>query len=256
MDWGAGSYERTAVLLEPDARGVVEAAAVQAGDRVLDVACGTGNAALVATERGADATGLDSAPRLLDVARGRPGGEHVAWVEGGAEALPFADDAFAAVLSVFGVIFARDARRAAGELLRVVRPGGRIVVTSWLDRGPLAEVMRASRAAAPAPPPPDPADGPAPPPVNWGDASALRDLFSGAAVTTEERALTFTGASPRAYVAEQFAHHPGWVGLRAALPDDRRAALAAELEEILAAGNQDPRALRIEAPYLVTRVQA
>ena len=254
MDWGAGSYERTAALIEPASRAVVEAAGVEAGERVLDVACGTGNAALAAAARGARVTGLDSAPRLLEVARGRQGGEDVEWVEGGAESLPFEDDAFDAVLSVFGVIFARDARRAAAELERVVRPGGRIVVTSWIDRGPLAEVMRASRAAAPPPPPSDTPEGPAPSPMNWGDPAALRDLLAGA-LTTEEHAITFTAASPRAYVEEQFAHHPGWVGLRAALPDDRVAALAAELEGILAAGNQDPDGLRIESPYLVVRVQ-
>ncbi len=255
MDWGAGSYERTAAQLEPAAAVAVDAAGVRPGERVLDVACGTGNAALAAAARGARVTGVDSAPRLLDVARARSAEIDAEWVEGDAVALPFGAGAFDAAVSVFGVIFASDARRAAAELRRVVRAGGRIVLTSWVDRGPLAEVMRASRAAAPAPPRGDrPAAGG--PPVNWGDPRAVRPLFEGAEVTVEEHSLTFRGASPRAYVEEQFTHHPGWVGLRAALRPERTRALAAELEGILAAGNRDPAALEIESPYLVVRVGA
>ena len=255
LDWGLGSYEHTAAQLASSSERVLDAARIEPGERVLDVACGTGNAALAAAARGAAVTGLDGAPRLLEVAadRAREAGVHAEWIHGDAgAALPFADGAFDAALSVFGVIFASDAPRAAAELDRVVRPGGRIVLTAWVDRGPLAAVMKASMAAAaefaPAGAPP------APPRTDWSDADTLARLF-GVRVCIEEHEMPFVAASPRAYVDEHTEHHPAWLSLNRALPAERYAALEDELVSILETANEDPDALRVSSPYVMVRIE-
>src|SRR3954451_23320477 len=143
--WGAGSYEDPAPEVAPAAEAAVAALALRGGERVLDVACGTGNAALVAGDAGAHATGVDSSPRLIEVARERvPGAE---FVHGDAAALPFAVGAFDAAVSVFGVIFARPAERAVAEMARVVRPGGRVAITTWPPRGPVFRAVALMRQA-------------------------------------------------------------------------------------------------------------
>src|SRR6185437_892096 len=118
VDWDAGCYERTAAELEPVARVVVDAAAPGPSDRVLDLACGTGNAALLAAARGAPVTGVDAAPRLLAVARERALAQNadVDFRQGDLLALPVNDDAADVVLSVFGLIFAPDPARALQEV--------------------------------------------------------------------------------------------------------------------------------------------
>ncbi|MGI8521850.1 MAG: class I SAM-dependent methyltransferase [Nocardioides sp.] len=124
VDWGAGKYEITAAELEPVARVVVDQAELIAGEDVLDLACGTGNAALVAAALGARVIGVDAAPRLLEVARMRAQtfGVDLEVREGDLLALPVADASADVVLSVFGVIFAADPARALREVARVLRP--------------------------------------------------------------------------------------------------------------------------------------
>lgn len=252
MDWNDGAYELTAAAMAPIADTVVEAAGVRRGERVLDVACGTGNAALAAAAQGASVTGLDAAQRLIGVARERAQASGIAaeWRVGDAGELPFPDDSFDVALSVFGVIFAPDPARAAAELERVVRPNGRVAASAWLDRGPLAEVMRASRAAAARhlPSPPALRDH-----LDWGDPEAVAALFTRSNVEVEERSHPSTAASPRAWVDEQFAHHPAWRGMATALPAHAVADLADELSEILAAANEDPAGLRVLGPYVLYR---
>lgn len=116
---------------------LAEAAAVKAGDKVLDVACGTGIAALAALERGAGSViGIDINPGMLAVARVKT--DRVGWIEGTAEALPFEDGRFDAVLCQFALMFLSDRTRALREMARVTRPGGRIALLTWeaLDRSP------------------------------------------------------------------------------------------------------------------------
>ena len=123
--WAAGRYADVAVCVaEVPVSHLLRSVPVSASDAVLDVACGTGNVALPCAALGARVTGLDLTPSLLDVARSRPGGDGVEWVEGDAEALPFADASFDRVLSVFGVQFAPHHSVVAAELERVCRPGG------------------------------------------------------------------------------------------------------------------------------------
>lgn len=145
VDWGAGKYETTAAELEPVARAVVERAALSAGDDVVDLACGTGNAALLAAACGARVIGVDSAPRLLEVARERAQeqGVELELREGDLLALPIDDAAVDAVMSVFGVIFAADPAQSLREIARVLRPGARALLSAWVPAGPIDAMLGA-----------------------------------------------------------------------------------------------------------------
>lgn len=170
--WGVGEYEDTAAELAPVSDVAVAALGLTGGERVLDVACGTGNAALVAERAGASVTGLDGSPRLLEVARERvPGGE---FVQGDAGKLPFEDAGFDAAVSVFGVIFARPPEQAAAEIARVVRPGGRVAITTWPPRGPMFGAVAVMREALARVRPPEDESAM----VDWGDPRALEALLS------------------------------------------------------------------------------
>src|SRR5262245_36034551 len=142
VDWSVGQYEDTASQLLPAAEVLVEEAALRHGERVVDVGCGTGNAALLAAARGARVTGVDPALRLLEVARERAAAEalDVTFLEGEAAALPLADGSAEVILSVFGVIFAPDAEAAAAELARVSADEGRILFTAWIPGGAISHM--------------------------------------------------------------------------------------------------------------------
>ena len=139
VDWDGGRYELVGEQLLPAAVAVVERAALRGDERVLDVGCGTGNAALLAAELGATVTGVDPAQRLLDVAAADASarGLSASFVRAEADAMPLADGAADVVMSVFGVVFAPDAAAVAAELARVTATGGRILLTAWLSAGPL-----------------------------------------------------------------------------------------------------------------------
>jgi SAM-dependent methyltransferase len=253
VDWSAGEYERTAAELEPASRHVVALASLVPGERVLDLACGTGNAALLAAAAGARVTGLDPAPRLLEVARARAAaaGADAEFVAGDALALPFDDGAFDAVVSVFGVIFAPDPARAVEEILRVLAPGGRALLAVWRPEGPVhEEVGVLARGIAEA-------GGPSRPPFAWHDADAVRALpaAGGATVEAEDGQLTVERASPEAYFAEGETYHPMSIAGRPIL---ERAGTYPRLREealgTLRAGNEDPDGFRITSPYRVLRL--
>jgi SAM-dependent methyltransferase len=186
--WGAGDYPLMAQRLRGAAKRVVERARVAPGERVLDVACGTGNAALLAAARGAaEVVGVDLEPALLDVARLRASEvrAEIAWVEGDATALPVAGG-FDAVLSVFGVMYALDQDAAAAELERVCDPGGRVVLASWVPGSFMPALGAAVAPFLPAPP------SAGAPPARWGDEGAVRELLGGAGldvVHTERESL-------------------------------------------------------------------
>ena len=247
LDWGDGDYDRTARTLAPAAPIALDAAGVSAGDRVLDVACGTGNAALAAAGRGATAVGVDAAADLVELAtrRGQGLDGDVRFVVGDVLDLPVEDASFDAVVSVFGVIFAPDPGRAAAEVLRAVRPGGRIALTSWVPDGPIDAIGRLLWSAVSAPP----SD-----PPRWGDAAWAAQLLTrhGARdVGVAEHGLAFTGASPSAWFAEEEEHHPVWRWCRRQTAPERWAALRDESAELLADANEDPRGFRTTSRYLV-----
>ena len=251
MDWDLGRYEVTAAQLEPAARVLVEHAAPAAGERVVDVGCGTGNAALLAAERGARVTGVDPAPRLLEVARAEAAarGLDATFALGDAAALPLADGEADVVLSAFGVIFASDPGAAAAEMTRVTAPDGRIVLSAWNPSGAVHRAVRAAGEAvrnalgAPAGPPPFP----------WHERDALAELFGphGFEVTVAEERLAFTAASPEAFV-DRGAEHPLAVAGEAVLgPRGESEALRERMVAIYEDANEDPDAFRVTSRYIV-----
>jgi len=207
--WGVGSYEVTAQELEPASEAALAALGPVDGDQVLDLACGTGNAAALAVAQGARVTGLDSSQRLLEVARERvPDGE---FVHGDMGELPFTDGAFDAAVSVFGIIFARPSEPAVAELARVVRPGGRVAITSWPPRGAVFEAVKLMRQAVGRVRPPE--GGPQA--AAWGDPEVVRGLLSPyGEVEVSERELPDHGKPPEEMWDRWARTHPMWVGAR------------------------------------------
>lgn len=176
--WDAGDFGAIASLILEVGERAVSAANVGPEDKVLDVACGTGNAALPAARKGAHVAGLDIVPKLL--AQGRAGAEaeglEIEWVEGNAEALPFEAESFDVVLSTFGCMFAPRHDVAAAEIARVLRPGGRIGICSWTPDGATGGFFKVIASHLPVPP-----EGVQPPPL-WGVEDHVRGLFEGTGV--------------------------------------------------------------------------
>ena len=174
--WAAGDYDVIAGLIWDAGSRIVARLEVRPGDDVLDVACGTGNAAIPAARAGGRVVGVDFAPEMFAAARARAAvaGVAVDWVEGDAEALPFDDDRFDVVVSTFGAMFAPRHDLVAAELLRVLRPGGRLGLCSWTPEGTVGDFFRVL--ARHVPPPPGPA------PTLWGVEEHVRELFADAAL--------------------------------------------------------------------------
>lgn len=183
--WALGDYPAVAAQLIPElGHALVAACGVTRGDRVLDVAAGTGNAAIPAALTGADVVASDLTPDLLDVGRthAAQAGAQLRWEEGDAEALPYGDRDFDVVMSCVGVMFAPHHEAAAGELLRVTRPGGRIGLASWTPEGFIGQMFGVMRPYAPPPP-----AGAQPPPL-WGrEEHVLGLLADGVEDVTAER---------------------------------------------------------------------
>jgi SAM-dependent methyltransferase len=172
--WASGDYSAVAAELMPALGPVLaEACALRPGQRVLDVAAGTGNATVPAARAGADVVAVDLTPELFEAGRrfADRSGVRVDWREGDAEALPFADNEFDAVLSCVGVMFAPHHQLAADELVRVCRPGGTIGLVNWTPQGFVGQMFATMKPFAPAPPP-----GVQPPPL-WGDPDHVRGLL-------------------------------------------------------------------------------
>jgi ubiquinone/menaquinone biosynthesis C-methylase UbiE len=172
--WASGDYAAVAAELIPTLGSeLVRASGVRPGDRVLDVAAGSGNAAIPAAAAGAIVIASDLTPELFDAGRSIAAerGVELEWVEADAEAMPFADDAFDVVMSCVGVMFAPHHQEAADELIRVVRPGGTIALISWTPEGFIGNLLKTMKPYAPPPP-----AGASPPPL-WGSEDHIRELF-------------------------------------------------------------------------------
>jgi SAM-dependent methyltransferase len=195
--WSSGDFHAVATLIQPVAETLCESVDLQAGWRVLDVACGSGNAAIAAARCGSDVVGIDYVPALLERGRRRAEAEgvDVELLEGDAEAIPFPDDSFDAVLSVFGAMFAPHQPQAAAELVRVCRPGGRIGLATWTPDGFIGQMLKVVSAHVP------PAPGVASP-LQWGSEASLRELFGDAvdSLACTERTFAFRFRSAEAFV--------------------------------------------------------
>jgi SAM-dependent methyltransferase len=245
--WSSGDYAVVGATLPMVAEGLCEAADVRPGERVLDVATGTGNGAIAAARRFAHAAGVDYVPALLERGRERAAAERLAIElrEGDAEAIPFPDASFDVVLSTFGVMFAPDQERAAGELVRVCRPGGRIALASWTPEGFIGEMFRVVGRYVPPP-------AGVRSPLQWGTEARLRELFGARArrlfLTPQE--FVFRYASP-AHFVEVFRRWYGpTVQAFAALDAAGQAALAADLEALLGRRHLGGPGVAVPSEYL------
>ena len=183
--WMAGHYARIAEATAAAANEFIARRHLRPGDRVLDVACGTGNLCIPAAKAGAAVTGIDIAPNLIDEARSRAAREAVdiAFDEGDAEQLPYQNGAFDIVVSMFGAMFAPRPEVVARELARVCRPGGQIVMANWTPTGFIGDLFKVTgKHVAP------PAGVPSP--LQWGDEGAVRERLDGYATGIQSTRLT------------------------------------------------------------------
>lgn len=181
--WAAGDYATLSEYVRDIGEHVVARAGVESGMTVLDVACGTGNAAIPAAQAGGVVTGLDLVPELLEGGRKKAAaaGVEIEWVEGNAEELPFAADSFDRVFSTIGHMFAPRHQQTADEMARVCRTGGTIATCSWTPEGAVGDLFRAIGPYMP--PPPDYAQ----PPLLWGTEDHVRAMWPTARAFEFER---------------------------------------------------------------------
>ena len=206
IDWGHGTYESTAKDLAPAARELVSAARIQPGERVVDVGAGTGNAALLAADLGAQVTAVEPAARLRAVIQAAAGDRNVTAADGTAAAIPLPDASADVLLSNFAVIFAPDPQEAAAEFARVATPAGRVLLTSWLPGGfdevvgILARTIREITGSGEA------MEGR----IDWHDPEALSELFGpfGFEVSATVHELAFRASSAEEYWTTRIAQHP------------------------------------------------
>jgi SAM-dependent methyltransferase len=250
--WTAGDYPEIARRIVAVGEYVAERAGAGPGIELLDVATGSGNVSVPAARKGAQVTGLDLTPKLLEAQRTRAveAGVSIELVEGDAEELPFGEDSFDRVTSCFGVMFAPRQKLAADELVRVARPGGSVVVAAWTPGG---FIGRNFATTAPYMPPPPPE---LKPPTMWGDEQHVRGLFDGTGVglTFERRAVTFAGESAAAFLADDEEKLGPAVMAKTALePQGRWEDLKRDMLAMFEASNEArDGSFEVQAEYLVT----
>jgi SAM-dependent methyltransferase len=195
--WASGDFHAIAALIQPVADALCHSVDLQAGWRVLDVATGSGNAAIAAARYGCDVVGIDYVPSLLERGRRRVEAEglNVNLIEGDAEDIPMPDASFDATLSVFGSMFAPDHEQAASELVRVTRPGGRIGLATWAPDGFIGEMFKV--VGGHVPPPAGVAS-----PLSWGSKAYISDLLGSrvSALACTEQTFVFRFRSAEALV--------------------------------------------------------
>lgn len=249
--WALGEYDRVADGLTISTDQTMRVARIRPGEKVLDLATGTGITAIAARERGASVTGVDLTPELLEVARGKArdaGFTDIDFREGDAEALPFANASFDVVVSTCGHMFAPDQPKVAAELARVTRPGGRVVFLAWTPDGGLGGWFRITNKHFP--PPAGVAS-----PFNWGDAEKVRQLLGNAF-----RDVTFTrgdcpqfGASPEDIWNLFSTRYGPTVRAVSNLQGDALAVFRSEMLSFLAGYRAADGKVRWGREYLITR---
>ena len=251
--WTSGDYTEVAErLIRRFGPTLVDALAIGPGQQVLDVACGAGNVAIPAALAGADVTGLDITPALLErgAAKASALGAQVTWVEGDAESLPFADASFDIVTSAVGTMFAPDHEKTAAELVRVCRPGGSIGLISWTPEGLIGSMFGVI--APYAPPPPG-----AKPGSLWGMEGYVRGLLGDGVedVRSERRDVLFEGLTPDSFVDLMSVSYGPVLRVYEKLADDteRRAKLDEALRTFVRDHDRgEPGAPRLESEYQLT----
>lgn len=233
--WESGDYGHFAQYLEPGALDFLARLRIAPGTRMLDVACGAGQIAIPAARAGVRVTGVDIASNLVEQARDRARAEGVdaRFDEGDAEALPYGDAEFDLVVSLIGAMFAPRPDRVAAELLRVCRPGGRIVMANWTPEGHVGQMFKIIGTHVP----------PSPlmvSPVRWGDEATARERLQPGAARVDVERRTYPMRYPFApeAVVEFFLVYYGPTNRAfAALDADGQAALRRDLEQLWARNN-------------------
>ena len=249
VTWMSGDFEQIAKSYRLGAVEFVSRLALRPGERVLDVACGTGNLTIPAARTGAKVTGVDIAPNLLEQGRARAKAEDLAiqFDEGDAEDLPYEDASFDTVITMFGAMFAPWPETTTAELLRVCRPGGRIAMANWTPSGFIGQMFKSvGKHVSP------PAGIPSP--VLWGEEGAIHERFNGSIVNLQlsRRFMTFNFPFSPPEVVETFRLYYGpTYRAFASLDDAGQAALRQELDQLWLAHNQSLNGItRVESEYL------
>ncbi len=247
--WMAGDFGQIAKHIERAADDFIGRLNLKPGDRVLDVACGTGNLSIPAARAGANVTGADIATNLLEQARARAASEDltIRFDEGDAESLPYDDAAFDVVVTMYGAMFAPRPELVASELTRVCRSGGRIAMANWTPEGFIGEMFKVTGKHVPPPPA-------MPSPLKWGDEATVRErLREGIAdLQVTRRMCEFKYPFPPAEVVETFRLYYGPTQRAfAALDDEKQAALRSDLEQLWTEHNQaTDNTTNVEGEYL------
>ena len=245
--WSAGDYAVIGTTLQITGESLCEAVDVQAGQRVLDVAAGNGNAALAAARRGCEVTASDYVGALLQGAQARAASEglDIECREADAEALPFPDAAFDVVLSTFGVMFTPNQEQAAAELLRVCRPGGRIGLANWTPGGFVGQMFKIVGRHAPPP-------AGVRSPLEWGTQARLAELFGDdVTVDAQPRHFIFRYRSARDWLDNFRGYYGPMNKAFAAVDHETAATFERELLNLAEAHNTSTAgALRIPSEYL------
>jgi ubiquinone/menaquinone biosynthesis C-methylase UbiE len=230
--WSAGDYAMIGTTLQIVGERLCEAADLRAGASVLDVAAGNGNATLAAARRFAQVTSTDYVGAILERGRERAAAERLAvnFQEADAEMLPFADGSFDAALSTFGVMFTPNQEKAAAELVRVVRRGGKIGLANWTPDGFIGQLLKLVGKYAPPPSGIKPA-------TLWGTAARLEELFQGHHISITEQAFTFRYQSPEHWLHVFRSFYGPTNRAFAALDADHSAALEADILDLLEKSN-------------------
>jgi ubiquinone/menaquinone biosynthesis C-methylase UbiE len=233
--WATGNYAVVGTTLQIVGETLCEALDLRSGSRVLDVCAGNGNATLAAAHRFADVTSTDYVPALLEAGRKRAEAEGLAvqFQEADVENLPFPDGSFDVVLSTFGVMFSPDQPKAAAELARVCKPGGKIGLASWTPEGFIGQMFKVIGKFVPPP-------AGVKPPSLWGTQARLEELFGGCKVQSTKQSFAFRYRSPQHFV-EVFRTYYGPMNRTFAALDaepEKQAAFGRELLELIERNNR------------------
>jgi ubiquinone/menaquinone biosynthesis C-methylase UbiE len=228
--WSSGDYALVGATLQIVGETLCEALDLRAGQKVLDVAAGNGNVTLAAARRWCEVTSTDYVPALLarGKARAEADGVAITFREADAENLPFNDGSFDVVVSTYGVMFTPDQDKAASELMRVCRPGGKIGLANWTPQGFIGQMFKVMGQYAPPP-------AGAKSPLLWGTRGRLAEMFGAgaASIKAEPRDFMFRYRSPR-HFTDVFKTYYGPVHKAVnALDEGKREALLADLESLI-----------------------
>lgn len=234
--WMAGDFGQIANVIQTAADEFINRLNLKPGDRVLDVACGTGNLAIPAAHKGATVTGVDIATNLLEQARSRAEAEglKIQFDEGDAEKLPYEDGAFDVVVTMFGAMFAPRPELVSAELVRVCRPGGRIAMANWTPAGFIGQMFKVTGKYVP--PPPNMAS-----PIKWGDEQTVRERLNDGTADLKftPRMCSFKLPFSPADTVEFFRMYYGPTQRAfATLDENRQAAARKDLEQLWSENNR------------------